>query len=303
VTDNEAELCNYCDPATGDPLKRVQEASYFFKMSKYEERLLEHIEKNADFIRPESHRNYVLGRLRGDKLRDLSVSRTTFTHGIPVPAGYEDGHVMYVWFDALSNYLTGVDALGVNDPEGGPDEALAQRWPADVHIIGKDISWFHTVIWPCILMSAGLPLPKTVFAHGFVNDKEGKKMSKSVGNIVDPHDMLDRFDVDSFRWYLCKEAPYGGELSFSEDSMRDMHNADLVKTLGNLVQRATVLCGKYTEDGKIPDVPSPDPPVLDFADVRKRYVAEMEAFALEGGANVAIQACRDVNGYLTVEEP
>ena len=222
VTDNEAELCNYCDPATGEPLKRVKEASYFFKMSRYEQQLLEHIENNVEFIQPESHRNHILGRLRRDKLRDLSVSRTTFAHGIPLPEGYEENHVMYVWFDALSNYLTGVDALGVNDPVDGKNEELAELWPADVHIIGKDILWFHTVIWPCILMSAGLPLPKTVFAHGFVNDKEGKKMSKAVGNVVDPHDMLDRFDIDSFRWYLCKEAPYGGDLSFSEDSMRDM---------------------------------------------------------------------------------
>jgi len=302
VTDSEAELCNFCDPATGQPLQRVEESSYFFKMSEYHDRLVEYIEKNVDFIRPEAHRNAILARLNGDKLRDLSVSRTTFTHGIPVPEGFEAGHVMYVWFDALTNYLTGVDYLGVCDPEGGKNEELAKLWPANVHIIGKDILWFHTVIWPCILMSAGIPLPKTVFAHGFVNDKEGKKMSKSVGNVVDPHDMLDIFHVDSFRWYLCKEAPYGGELSFSEESMRDMHNADLVKTLGNLVQRVMVLCGKYSE-GIIPDVPEPDTKVLDFNEVRKTYIAEMEAFALEGGANVAIQACRDINGYLTQEEP
>mmetsp|Transcript_44291 Transcript_44291/g.94279 ORF Transcript_44291/g.94279 Transcript_44291/m.94279 type:complete len:804 (-) Transcript_44291:58-2469(-) len=302
VTDSEAELCNYCDASTGQPLQKVEEASYFFRMSKYHDRLVEHIEKNAEFIRPESHRNLILARLNGDRLRDLSVSRTTFTHGIPVPEGFDSNHVMYVWFDALTNYLTGVDALGVCDEDGRKDEELAKLWPADVHIIGKDILWFHTVIWPCILMSAGLSLPKSVFAHGFVNDREGKKMSKSVGNVVDPHDMLDFFEVDSFRWYLCKEAPYGGELSFSEDSMRDMHNADLVKTLGNLVQRATKLCGKYC-DGSIPDVPGPDPKVLDFEEVRRAYIAEMEVLALEGGANIAIQACRDVNGYLTKEEP
>jgi methionyl-tRNA synthetase len=195
-----------------------------------------------------------------------------------------------------------VDALGVCDEDGKKDEELAKLWPADVHIIGKDILWFHTVIWPCILMSAGISLPKTVFAHGFVNDKDGKKMSKSVGNVVDPHDMLDKFDVDSFRWYLCKEAPYGGELSFSEDSMRDMHNADLCDTLGNLVHRVTKLCGKYC-DGVIPDVPAPETAVLDFDALRNAYMSKMEALALESGANYAIQACRDVNGYLTKEEP
>ncbi|KAL7543942.1 hypothetical protein ACHAXR_013336 [Thalassiosira sp. AJA248-18] len=304
VTDSEAELCNFCCPETGQPLKRVQEASYFFKMSNYHDRLVEHIEQNKEFILPENHRNLILARLNGDKLRDLSVSRTTFTHGIPVPEGFDSNHVMYVWFDALTNYLTGVDALGVCNEDGTKNEELAKLWPADVHIIGKDILWFHTVIWPCILMSAGLPLPKTVFAHGFVNDKDGKKMSKSVGNVVDPHDMLDHFDVDSFRWYLCKEAPYGGELSFSEENMREMHNADLVKTLGNLVQRVVKLCNApgYC-GGTIPDVPGPDRKVLDFDKVRKEYVAAMKAFALEGGANVAIQACRDVNGYLTEEEP
>ena len=327
-------MCDYRDPSTGRPLKRVQEASYFFKMSNYHDELVEFIEGNINFIRPESHRNAILARLRGDKLRDLSISRTTFDHGVPVPVGFEDNHVMYVWFDALANYLTGVDALGVNndiydddddekdvndidcgDGSNGENNAatttsspsssssLASLWPADVHIIGKDILWFHAVIWPCILMSAKLPLPKTIFAHGFVNDSEGRKMSKSVGNVVDPHDMLDIFDVDSFRWYLCREAPYGGELSFSEASMRDMHNADLVKTLGNLVQRVTKLCEKYC-GGVIPDVdPGPSDCVIDFEKVRTDYVTEMTSYALESGANIAIQACRDVNGYLTREEP
>ena len=316
VTDSEAELCEYRDPSTGEPLKRVQEASYFFKMGKYHDPLLEHIETNVDFVRPEGQRNAILARLRSDRLRDLSVSRTTFSHGISLPDGFDKDHVMYVWFDALANYLTGVDALGVNDDDDdGKDgdiaakndgavagSRLANLWPADLHVIGKDILWFHVVIWPCILMSAGLPLPKTVFAHGFVNDVDGKKMSKSVGNVVDPHDMLDMFDVDSFRWYLCREAPYGGDLSFSESSMRDMHNADLVKTLGNLVQRVTKLCEKYC-GGTIPDAPGPESPVIDFDKVRETYVIEMSSYSLEGGSNVAIQACRDVNGYLTREEP
>jgi methionyl-tRNA synthetase len=197
VTDSEAALSDYKDPTSGAPLKQVQEESYFFRMSKYKDRLIQHIESHPHFIRPEQHRNLILQRLRSDDLRDLSISRTTFTWGISVPEGFDPKHVMYVWVDALSNYLTGVDALQTEST----DSSLKHFWPANVHIIGKDILWFHTVIWPCLLMSAELPLPESVFAHGFVNDKEGKKMSKSLGNVVDPHDMLDIYHVDTFRWY------------------------------------------------------------------------------------------------------
>ncbi|KAG7366316.1 methionine-tRNA ligase [Nitzschia inconspicua] len=300
VTDNEAELNDFKDPTTGQPLKRVEEESYFFKMSAYQEKLIQHINDNPDFIRPEQHRNNIMNRLTSDELRDLSISRMTFSWGISVPEGFKENHVMYVWIDALSNYLTGVNALGVNDD--GSIEGLEKFWPANVHIIGKDILWFHTVIWPCLLMSAGIPLPKTVFAHGFVNDKEGKKMSKSLGNVVDPHDMLDKFHVDTFRWYLCKEAAYGGELSFSEDSMRDMHNADLCDTLGNLVNRATNLNKKFC-DGVVADVPAPSNPPVDFASILDSYVAKMDEYDLQGGANIAIQGFRDVNRYLQDEAP
>jgi methionyl-tRNA synthetase len=198
VTDNEAALTDYKDPTSGLPLKQVEEESYFFRMSKYKDALLEHIQKYPEFIQPENHRNQIVARLTSDDLRDLSISRTTFSWGIPVPQGFDAKHVMYVWLDALSNYLTGVNGLQIDDGQTTND--LAHFWPANVHIIGKDILWFHTVIWPCLLMSANVPLPKTVFAHGFVNDKDGKKMSKSLGNVVDPHDMLDLFDVDTFRW-------------------------------------------------------------------------------------------------------
>lgn len=195
VTESDAALAEYKDPTSGQPLKKVKEESYFFKMSAYKDRLVDHIQKNPNFIRPEQHRNLMLSRLGADDLRDLSISRTTFDWGITVPDGFNQNHVMYVWVDALSNYLTGVDYFRQRDKHH-----LEKFWPANVHIIGKDILWFHTVIWPCLLMSAEIPLPQTVFAHGFVNDKEGKKMSKSLGNVVDPHDMLDKFPVDTFRW-------------------------------------------------------------------------------------------------------
>lgn len=214
VTETEAAANDYKDPATGLAYRQVEEESYFFKMSKYKDALIEYIEiDNPDFIQPIQHKNLILQRLKSEDLRDLSISRTTFNWGIPVPEGFHEKHVMYVWMDALTNYLTGVNGISLlggtttDDDTQTMDkiniEGLSKFWPANVHIIGKDILWFHTVIWPCLLMSAGLPLPKCVFAHGFVNDKEGKKMSKSLGNVVDPHDMLDQYHVDTFRWYVC----------------------------------------------------------------------------------------------------
>ncbi|KAL7555799.1 hypothetical protein ACA910_002265 [Epithemia clementina (nom. ined.)] len=303
VTDSDAQLWEYKDPTTGIPLKKVDEESYFFKMSKYQQQLIQYISvDNPTFIQPEMHKNSILQRLQTDELRDLSISRTTFDWGVPVPEGFHSNHVMYVWVDALSNYLTGVDALGAND-DGSP-ENLSKFWPANNHVIGKDILWFHTVIWPTLLMSANIPLPKTVFAHGFVNDKDGKKMSKSLGNVVDPHDMLDQFDVDSFRWYLCKEAPNGGELSFSQDSMQDMHNADLCDNIGNCVNRATTLCGRFCVDGLVPDVPPPErPPIADWSTVLQNYQAKMNAYELQAGCQIAVKGFSDINGWLQEEAP
>jgi len=191
VTESEAQQHEYKDPVSGLPYRQVEEESYFFKMSKYKEQLIQYIEvDNPTFIQPVNHKNLILQRLKSDDLRDLSISRTTFDWGIPVPEGFHEKHVMYVWLDALTNYLTGVNGLGTN--QDGSIDSLAKFWPANVHIIGKDILWFHTVIWPCLLMSSGVPLPKAVFAHGFVNDKEGKKMSKSmVRNSVDVGSELD----------------------------------------------------------------------------------------------------------------
>ncbi len=299
VSENDAKLTDYKDPASQLPLKKVEEASYFFKMSKYQDRLVEHIEANPLCIQPETQRKFILARLK-EPLRDLSISRTTFNWGIPVPEGFEKDHVMYVWFDALTNYLTGVDALGVN--EDGSPAGLKKSWPCDVHIIGKDIIWFHCVIWPCMLMSADIPLPKCVFAHGFVNDKEGKKMSKSFGNVIDPHDLLDKYCVDTFRWYLAKEAPYGNELSFSEESLATMHNADLCNTLGNLVHRALNLSQKYC-GGVVPDVPLPEDLPVDVAALRSKSNTLMETFQLDQVASIAIAAFRDINKYLTDSAP
>lgn len=183
VSDADATASDFKDIGSGLPLKLVKEESYFFKMSLFCDRLIEYIENFPDFIQPELHRNSILYRLRNEGLKDLSISRTSFNWGIPVPNHPE--HVMYVWFDALANYLSGIDGLN-------SESSLATFWPPNVHIIGKDIIWFHCVIWPCILMSAGISLPKCVFSHGFVNASDGRKMSKSFNNTIDP------FDVSSY---------------------------------------------------------------------------------------------------------
>lgn len=181
VTDSEAEAMGFVDPGSGLPLKRVQEESYFFRMSKYGDWLIEYIESHPEFIQPEQYRNNILTRLKTDPLKDLSISRTTFSWGVPVPEGFDPKHVMYVWFDALTNYGSGVQFLDSTE--------LTQYWPAQVHLIGKDIVWFHSVIWPCMLKSASLALPRQVFCHGFVNAADGRKMSKSYNNTIDPMDV------------------------------------------------------------------------------------------------------------------
>jgi len=177
VTENEATLADFKDPVSGLPLKKMEETSYFFRMSKYQTQLIDHIKNSPGFILPESRRNSILSRLE-EELTDLSVSRTTFDWGIPVPEGFAPEHVLYVWFDALSNYLTGINWLesASSSLPSSSSSPTSSFWPAAVHVIGKDIIWFHCVIWPTILMSAGLPLPKSIFAHGFIHDRDGRKM-------------------------------------------------------------------------------------------------------------------------------
>jgi methionyl-tRNA synthetase len=227
----------------GNPLQRKDEESYFFRQSKYQDRLVKHIKENPDFILPKERSDLILSRLE-EPLRDLSSSRNTFSWGVPIPGS--DKHVMYVWFDALSNYLTGVDY----HVDGSP---LKDFWPCNAHIIGKDIIWFHCVIWPCMLMACDIPLPKTIFAHGFVNDGEGKKMSKSIGNVVDPLAVLAETGPDTLRYFLAKQSNFGSDLNFSKNDLKAIHNSDLADVLGNLVHRATHLCQKMC-GGKVPDV-------------------------------------------------
>src|ERR1700727_1660537 len=210
---------------TGTPVTWTEEQTYFFRLSSYAERLLAHYAANPDFIAPDVRRNEVVSFVSGG-LRDLSISRTTFDWGVPVPD--HPDHVMYVWVDALTNYLTGV---------GSPDtssELFKRFWPADMHMIGKDIIRFHTVYWPAFLMSAGIELPKRVFAHGFLLNR-GEKMSKSVGNIVAPEALVDTFGLDQVRYFLLREVPFGQDGSYSEAAIVTTIYSDLAAALGNLV--------------------------------------------------------------------
>eukprot|EP00928_Gymnodinium_smaydae_P047058 TRINITY_DN31397_c0_g1_i1.p1 TRINITY_DN31397_c0_g1~~TRINITY_DN31397_c0_g1_i1.p1 ORF type:complete len:903 (+),score=195.37 TRINITY_DN31397_c0_g1_i1:63-2711(+) len=303
VTDQEAQEWNYLDPGSGKPLTKMCEASFFFRMTKYRDRVIKLIQEQEDFIKPQQYRTEVLERLKamegeGKEMRDLSISRGTFDWGIPCPEEPVNGqkHVMYVWFDALTNYLSGVNG---NDPKA----PLSKFWPADMHVIGKDISWFHCVIWPSMLMSAGLPLPKSVVVHGFIAGPDGRKMSKSYGNVVNPHDMLNRYSPDTLRWYLCRESPYGDDVKFSEDAMKLMHNADLCDNLGNLVNRAAKLCGGSLPARGTPESRKKVGKPFDLAQLKKATAEAMAGYRLNEAADLAVRACGATNKWIADLEP
>ena len=217
----------------GTVVSWVEEETYFFKLSKYQNKLLKYYEKNIDFIQPETRKNEVISFVKKG-LRDLSISRTTFDWGIKVPG--DPKHVMYVWVDALTNYLTGV---------GYPSnsEMYKKYWPADLHIIGKDILRFHAVFWPAFLMSAGLDIPKKVFAHGFLFNR-GEKMSKSTGNVISPINLIEKFGTDQIRYFFMREVPFGNDGNYSDDTIIRRINSDLANDLGNLVQRSLSMISK-----------------------------------------------------------
>jgi methionyl-tRNA synthetase len=281
---------------TRTPVTWTEEDSYFFRLSAYQEKLLALYEADPEFIGPRERRNEVISFVKGG-LSDLSISRTTFDWGVPVPDA--PGHVMYVWIDALTNYLTGADF---------PDEASVKYktyWPADVHIIGKDIVRFHAVYWPAFLMSAGLPLPKRVFAHGFIFNK-GEKMSKSVGNVVDPFSLAKAYGVDQMRFFFLREIPFGQDGSYSHEAIVARSNADLANDLGNLAQRSLSMIAKNL-DGKIP-MPGPlsdeDKTILTSADAllataRVAFDTQEIHKALEAIWTVVA----DCNRYFTAQAP
>ena len=227
---------NGCCPDCHRPVQEVSEEAYFFKISKYAHRLLKYIEENPDFIQPVSRRNEMINFIN-QGMEDLCISRTSFDWGIPVPI--DDKHVIYVWFDALTNYLTPIGYL--DDPE-----KFQKFWPANIHLVGKEIVRFHSIIWPCILMALDLPLPKQVFGHGWLV-VDGTKMSKSIGNVVDPIGLIEEFGADAIRYFLLREINLGQDGNFSRDALIQRINSDLANDLGNLLHRTLNMVGKFQQ--------------------------------------------------------
>src|SRR5687767_10577772 len=293
----ETQLVDGRCPTCGRPVKRLSEESYFFKLSQFTEPLLEHYRANPDFVSPESRRNEMIAFVSAG-LRDLSVSRTSFKWGIPVPD--DPAHVMYVWFDALTNYITAV---------GYPDEnaPLWKYWPADVHLMGKEIVRQHTVYWPAFLMAAGLELPRRIIGHGWWLMNEAK-MSKSLGNVVQPQGYVDRFGVDALRYFVMREMVVGQDANFADDTFLTRYNSDLANDLGNVVSRVTTMIQRYC-GGVVPERTGSveGPPDVDLLRIAGETITAATRLA---GAFDFSSALREIwalisalNRYIVTREP
>lgn len=288
----EGDLC----PIHSKPVESVKETNWFFKLSEFTQPLLDHYKNNPEACQPESARNEVVSFLEGG-VRDLSISRSTFDWGVPVP--WDTDQVVYVWFDALLNYATAVGLTDDPSSEGG--KKFAQTWPADVHLVGKDILRFHAVIWPAMLMAAGLEVPKKVFAHGWLL-VGGEKMSKSKLTGIAPADITDHFGVDAFRYYFLRAIPFGSDGSFSWEDMSARYTSELANDFGNLASRLAAMVEKYC-GGVLPAVAED----ADLSASLKATVATadaaMQALDFQGGINAIMDYCKQVNGFVTIKEP
>ncbi|WP_425262777.1 methionine--tRNA ligase [Paenibacillus thermotolerans] len=294
----ERQLVDGKCPDCGRAVELVKEECYFFRMSKYADRLLKHYEEHPDFIQPESRKNEMINNFIKPGLEDLAVSRTAFDWGVKVPSNPK--HVIYVWIDALSNYIT---ALGyaTND-----DSLYRKFWPADVHLVGKEIVRFHTIYWPIMLMALGLPLPKKVFAHGWLLMKDGK-MSKSKGNVIDPVTLIDRYGLDALRYYLLREVPFGADGTFTPEGFVERINYDLANDLGNLLNRTVVMIDKYFR-GTIPEriegATPFDADLVETANAAVRKVEEaMENMEFSVALTAIWQLISRTNKYIDETQP
>ena len=292
IDDKGEKLC----PIHSKPVENVKETNWFFKHSAFAQPLLDHYKKNPSACQPESARNEVLSFLEGG-VTDLSISRSTFDWGIPVP--WDTNQVVYVWFDALLNYATAVGLTDAPDSEGG--KKFAQTWPADVHLVGKDILRFHAVIWPAMLMAAGLDVPKKVFAHGWLL-VGGEKMSKSKLTGIAPSDITDHFGVDAFRYYFLRAIPFGSDGSFSWEDMNARYTSELANDFGNLASRLAAMIEKYC-GGAIPAVAQDAELSAALQSVVAQADAAMEELDFQGALVAIMDFCKQVNGYVTIKEP
>jgi methionyl-tRNA synthetase len=280
---------------TGSPVEWVEEESYFFRLSAYADRLLRHYEDHPDFITPEKYKNELVAFIKRG-LADLSISRTTFAWGVPVPS--DPKHVMYVWVDALTNYITATGYPDANAPR-------AKFWPADAHVIGKDITRFHAIYWPALLMSAGIAVPKQIVVHGFLFNR-GEKMSKSVGNVIDPFTLAKHYGTDQLRYFFLREVPFGQDGNYSHEAIVQRINADLANDLGNLAQRSLSMIARNCECR----VPTPDAfMAADETILAEAYAigdkarAAMRDYALHQALAEIWHVVAQANRYFAAEEP
>lgn len=267
----------------------IKEESYFFKLNKYQQKIIDHIKNNKDFIFPEERRNEILNRLK-EPLKDLSVSRSSFKWGIPLPN--DKKHVIYVWFDALLNYISAIDY---------PNEKFKKYWPADIQNIGKDISWFHTVIWPAILFAADIELPKTILIHGFIN-MGGEKLSKARGIVVDPIELSEKYTADALRYFLMREIPLGEDGNFTEEALLNRYNSELADSLGNLVNRVLVLVEKNFE-GMVPKSHGEDKLSKIALNVCKAVDVSIEDLQFHNALNDIFYVVSESNKYINEKKP